>query len=181
MLSSLLPLPLERQNIPDGCIVPCYPRNIQFPEIPPNEPNSERTHPPATSGIVYIYLLAPPTPAQHPCPIIHPALPSGTLGISTTPPVDTKDPITNPNHPGSTAKVLFFGWWGIPGVDWSYGLDKSWVLIYQGSIYRCPATFGIRFGWVPKSTNIYYSPLQKGWRSPIWAILKTNNASQTLS
>jgi hypothetical protein len=27
--------------------------------------------------------------------IIHPALPSGTLGISTTPPADTKDPITN--------------------------------------------------------------------------------------
>ena len=73
-LSSLLPLSVERQNIPDGFIIPCYPKNIQL--FPPIVPNSERTYPPATSGIVVIYLLVPPTPAQHPThprpPIQHP-------------------------------------------------------------------------------------------------------------
>ena len=62
------------------------------PKIPPNVPNSEHNHPPATSGIVYIYLLAPPTPTttvppyytprppiRHPRHINHPTcLPSGS-------------------------------------------------------------------------------------------------------
>ena len=38
--------------------------------------------------------------------------------------------------PGTIAGLSFFGWWGIPGVDWWYGSHKSWVLIYQGAIYR---------------------------------------------
>jgi len=72
-LSSLLPLPLERQNIPDGLIIPHYPQNIQFDtHIAPNVPNSERTHPPTTFGIVYIYLPVSPTPTQQSHPIIHP-------------------------------------------------------------------------------------------------------------
>ena len=40
MLSCHHPLLLMRQNIPDGCIIPCYPQNIQFPaptvSVPPD-------------------------------------------------------------------------------------------------------------------------------------------------
>jgi len=97
MLCSLLPFPLGCQNIPDGCNIPYYPLNIQFPA--PNAPNSERTHPPATSGIVVIYLLVPPTPCSTPTLLHTPALPSGTLSISNTLPAHPKDPICHPNEP----------------------------------------------------------------------------------
>ena len=70
LTSHLSPLPLKCQNIPDGFIVPCYPQNIHFPA--PNAPNSERTHLPATSGIVVIYLLVPPTPCSTPLPYYTP-------------------------------------------------------------------------------------------------------------
>ena len=97
MLCSLLLFPLRRQNIPDGCNIPYYPLNIQFPT--PNTPNSECTHPPATSGIVVIYLLVPPTPCSTPPPYYTPALTSGTFGISTTLPTHAKNPICHPNKP----------------------------------------------------------------------------------
>jgi len=56
MLSSLLPLPLEHQNIPDGFIVP---QNIQFPAWNPPQRTQQfgATYLPATSGIIVIYLL----------------------------------------------------------------------------------------------------------------------------
>ena len=101
-----------------GVSNPATPKyEISRPNMPLNVRNSERNHPPATSGIVDIYLLASPTRTQQPCPTTHPALPSGTPGISTTPPAHPKDPITNLNQPRHNGKVLFFGWWGIPGVD----------------------------------------------------------------
>jgi len=59
-----------------GVSNPATPKyEISRPNIPPNVRNSEHNHPPATSGIVYMYLLVPPTPAQQPCPIIHPRPP----------------------------------------------------------------------------------------------------------
>jgi hypothetical protein len=52
-----------------GVSYPATPKIYNLaPKIAPNVPNSERTHPPATSGIVYMYLLVPPTPAQQPRP-----------------------------------------------------------------------------------------------------------------
>jgi hypothetical protein len=47
-----------------GVTIPATPEyEISHPEFPPNIPNSERNHPPATSGI---YLLAPyPAPPSH--------------------------------------------------------------------------------------------------------------------
>ena len=62
-------------------------------------PDSEHTHPTATSDIVVICLLVPLPPAQHPHPTTHPTLPSGTLGISNTLPTHPKDPICHPNEP----------------------------------------------------------------------------------
>ena len=90
-----------------GVSYPATPKIYKFPpQIPPNEPNSERTHPTATSGIVYIYLLVPPTP---PHPLHYPALLSGTLGILTNPTCHPrKDPITNPNQPWHNSNSLFF-------------------------------------------------------------------------
>ena len=69
-LSSLLPLPLEHQNIPDGFIIPCYPQNIQF--LPSIMPDSEHTHPTATSDIVVICLLVSPTSCSTPLPYYTP-------------------------------------------------------------------------------------------------------------
>jgi hypothetical protein len=65
-----------------GVTNPALPKYaISRPNIPPNVSNSERNHPTATSGIVVIYLLMPPTPANTPALLHAPALPSGTLGI----------------------------------------------------------------------------------------------------
>ena len=111
MLSSLLPLPLERQNIPDGFIIPCYPQNIQF--LPPIVPDSEHTHLPATSGIVVIYLLVPPTPAQHPThprpPIRHPR-----HSNHPTPLIQRMKLVILP-HPGILASTLFYWFFWVVG------------------------------------------------------------------
>ena len=56
-----------------GVSNPATPKyEISRQNIPPNVRNSEHNHLPATSGIVYMYLLVPPTPAQQSHPIIHP-------------------------------------------------------------------------------------------------------------
>jgi len=130
MLCSLLPFPLGRQNIPDGCNIPYYPLNIQFPA--PNAPNSKRTHPPATSGIVVIYLLVPPTPCSTPPPYYTPppyhtpALTSGTLGISNTLPAHSKDPDVILMSPGSPAYTLIYS------VFWVVGLVPYTLIMYSG-------------------------------------------------
>jgi len=47
-------------------------------------------------------------PALPEIPSAHPALPSGTLGISTILPDKSKDPITNPNQPWHNGNTPFF-------------------------------------------------------------------------
>ena len=68
-------------------------------------PNSEHTHPTATSDIVVICLLIPPTPAH----LLHyPALLYGTLGMLTNPTHPQKDSINNPNLPQHHSNTLFW-------------------------------------------------------------------------
>ena len=137
-LSSLLPLPLERQNIPDGFIIPCYPQNIQF--LPPIVPDSECTHPTATSDIVVICLLVPPTLCSTPPPYYTPRPPIRH-------PRHIKYPTCSPKIPYLSTKralapwhtpwfTLFFGWWGLSHIHWScmVGLVLVWRL--EGSSYR---------------------------------------------
>jgi hypothetical protein len=69
------------------------------PKIPPNVRNSERNPPPATSGIVVIYLLVPPTPAQHPRPTTHPRPPIRHPRHINHLPAHPKNPICHPNEP----------------------------------------------------------------------------------
>jgi hypothetical protein len=83
-----------------GVSNPATPKfKMSRPKSPPNVRNSERNPPPATSGIVVIYLLVSPTPAQKPALLHTPALPSGTLGISNTLPAHPKYDICHPNEP----------------------------------------------------------------------------------
>ena len=94
---SLLLLPLVRQNIPDGCIIPCYPQNIKIPtqNCAPSCPMC-----PTVNGITWLHCCCLFT-CPHPSRITPstPALPSGTLGISNTLPAHPKDPICHPNKP----------------------------------------------------------------------------------
>jgi len=125
MLCSLLPFPLGRQNIPDGCNIPYYPRNIQFPA--PNAPNSERTHPPATSGIVVIYLLVPPTPCSTPLPYYtsppsHPAPSAYPIPY----PLTQKTLFVILTSPGSPAYTLIYS------VFWVVGLVPYTLIMYSG-------------------------------------------------
>ena len=125
MLCSLLPFPLRRQNIPDGCNIPYYPLNIQFPT--PNAPNSERTHLPATSGIVVIYLLVPPTPCSTPPPYYTP-LPSH-LAPSAYPipyPLTQKTLFVILMSPGSLAYTMVYS------VFWVVGLVPYTLIMYSG-------------------------------------------------
>jgi len=125
MLSNLLPLPLECQNIPDGFIVPCYPQNIWFPA--PNAPNSKRTHPPATPGIVVIYLLLPPTPCSTPLPYYTPP-PSHPASSAYQPPylLTQKTLFVILMSPGSLAYTLVYT------VFWVVGLVPYTLIIYSG-------------------------------------------------
>ena len=117
MLSSLLPLPLECQNIPDGCIIPCYPQNIKF--LAPNEPPTVSTPP----DHCFWHCLHVFTSAPNPCTT---APPYYTPSPSHPAP-SASQPLYLPTQkfllliltsPSTTARVFFFGWWGIPGVDW---------------------------------------------------------------
>jgi len=144
MLSRLLPHPLECQNIPDGCIIPCYPRNIKFPA---QNPADSRPTCPTVSAVTWLPHLAlftsiycRPQPLPNSPALLHtPALPSGTLSRSPNLPAHLKDPLvilTSPGTHGSIPIPTFFGWWGIPGVDlWSM-LGNTQVLIYESGHYR---------------------------------------------
>ena len=116
---------------------PCYTQIWKFPyKYPPNMCNSECNHPPATSGIAYMYLLVPPT-----CSIVLPyytPLPSYPAPTAYQQPhlLTQRTLLPILTNLATMAKVLFGGGWGIPGVDWSYGSGKSWVFIYQRGIYR---------------------------------------------
>jgi hypothetical protein len=125
-----------------------YPATPQIynlaPEIPPNAPNSERDHPPATSGIVVIYLLAPPAPCSTPPPyytpppshsapsayqILYPLIQNMLFVI-----------LTNPGSPAGLLFSLFFGWWVESGVDTSALWEQ-----YPDSCIRV-ASRGERYG-----------------------------------
>ena len=94
-----------------GVSNPATPKIYNFPpEIPPNEPNSERTTRPPLLALFTCICQCLPTPAQQPALLYTPALSSGTPGISTILPAQPKDHITNPNQPrhhGNTS--LFLG------------------------------------------------------------------------
>jgi hypothetical protein len=110
-----------------GVSNPATPKIYNFPpEIPPNAPNSERNHPPATSGIVVIYLLAPLPLLNSPALLHAPALPSGTLGISTTLPAHPKNPICHPNEPRLPGIHLVYS------VFWVVGLVPYTLIMYSG-------------------------------------------------
>jgi len=100
--SSLLPLPLERQNIPDGCIIPCYPQNTKF--LAPNDPPTVSAPP----GHCFWHCLHVFTDAPYPCPYYTPTLASGTPGISTILPTQPNNPITNPNQPWHYGRTFKF-------------------------------------------------------------------------
>jgi hypothetical protein len=102
-----------------GVSNPATPKyEISRPNIPPNVRNSEHNHPPATSGIVYMYLLVPLPLLNSPAPLRYPALSSGTLGISTILPAHPKNPITNPNQPRHHGNIVFF--WVVGFVPYAF-------------------------------------------------------------
>ena len=125
MLCSLILLPLGCQNIPDRFIVPCYSQNVQFPA--PNTPNSECTHLPATSGIVDIYLLAPPAPCSTPPPYYTP-LPSYLAPSAYPIPylLIQKTLFVILMSPGSLAYILVYS------VFWVVGLVPYTLIMYVG-------------------------------------------------
>jgi len=134
MLSSLLPLPLRRQNIPDECNIPRYPQNIQFPG--PQWAQWWAHHPTTTSGIVYMYLLSTPTPCTT-APPYYTSLPSHLAPSASLPPylLIQKTVLLILSTPGSTAGPCFspfFGWWATTSMHvWS---DLG--LIHERGYYR---------------------------------------------
>ena len=110
MLCSLPPLPLGRQNIPDGCNIPYYPPKVQFPTQKPPQRTQQQAHPPACHiwHCCHLFTSAPYTLLNTPALQHTPVLPSGTLGKSTTLRAHPKDPIFDPNHPQHHGRTLFF-------------------------------------------------------------------------
>ena len=84
------------------------------PETPAKCPQQQVSAPSMLSGDCLHMFTYPTVPEIPPA---QPALPSSTLSMCTTLPAYSKDHITNPNQPRHNGKTLFFGWWGIPGVD----------------------------------------------------------------
>ena len=106
--------------------------------LPPNHTLTRptaSTHPgwlfPALLTVVYWY----PQPAQQPHPT-YLTPPSHLAPSAYQQPhlLTQRTLLLILTNPGIMAKVLFFGWWGIPSVDWSDGSGKSWVFIYKCSI-----------------------------------------------
>jgi hypothetical protein len=86
--------------------IPKY--KISRPKSPPNVRNSERNHPPATSDIVYIYLLMSPTPTQQPRPITHPRPPIRHTRHIIHLPAHPKNHIGKPDLSRDHGRTLFF-------------------------------------------------------------------------
>src|SRR6266700_3859531 len=115
MLSGLLPLPLGCQNIPDGCIIPCYPRNIKFPAQNPADSRptcptvSAITRPSHLALFISIYRCPQPRPTVLPIPPSHPAPSAGKPTYLLT---QRTQLVSLTNH-GTMARPcfsLFFGW-----------------------------------------------------------------------
>jgi hypothetical protein len=96
-----------------GVTSPAIPKyEISRLKIPPNVSNSERNHPTATSGIVDIYLLAPPSSPAAPS---YPALPSGSLGISSILPAHPKNVLVIQMSPGTHGSMVVFAFFWVVG------------------------------------------------------------------
>ena len=97
---------------------------------PPNAPNSE------SCSLVIVYICLHILCYQK-YPLHNP--PSHLAPLACIPPYPPtqKTILLILTSPGTMARPLNFGWWGIPSVDWWSHLGKSWVLIYQGNIQRC--------------------------------------------
>ena len=90
---------------------------ISHPKSPPTcQTASAPTRLPHLALFISIYWCPLPLPSS-PAILHTPALPSGTLGISTTLPAHPKDHIGKLIQSGTMAKPLFFGWWASPSVD----------------------------------------------------------------
>jgi hypothetical protein len=128
MLCSLLPLSLGRQNIPDGCNIPYYPLNIQFPARIPPQRTQQRAHPPACHfwHCCHLFTSAPYPLLNTPALLHTPALSSGTLGISTTYPLTQKTLFVILSSPGSPAYILVYT------VFWVVGLVPYTLIMYVG-------------------------------------------------
>jgi len=110
-----------------GVSNPATPKyKISHPNIPPNMRNSERNHLPATSGIVYTYLLVSPTPIQQSRPITHPPFHLAPSAYQPIHLLTQRTLLLILTSPGTTAKSFFLDggvylvWiyevtWGIPG------------------------------------------------------------------
>jgi hypothetical protein len=75
------------------------------PETPAKCPQQQVSAPSMLSGDCLHMFTYPALPGIPPA---HPALPSGTLGMCTTPPAYSEDHITNPNQPRHHGNTLFF-------------------------------------------------------------------------
>ena len=76
-----------------------------LPETPAKCPQQQVSTPSMLSGDclhMFTYSALPGIPPAHP------ALPSGTLSMCTTPPAYSEDHITNPNQPRHHGNTLFF-------------------------------------------------------------------------
>ena len=84
------------------------------PETPAECPQQQVSTPSMLSGDC-LHMFTHPALLR--IPPAHPALPSGTLGMCTSYPPNQNTLLLILTSPGTTAILLFFGWWGIPGVD----------------------------------------------------------------
>jgi hypothetical protein len=128
MLSRLLPLPLGRQNIPDGLIIPYYPLNIKFPAQNPTQRTQQRAHPPACHiwHCCHLFTSAPypcsTPPPYHTHPPSHPAPSAYQIPY----PLIQKTLFVIPMSPGSPAYTLVYS------VFWVVGLVPYTLIMYVG-------------------------------------------------
>ena len=92
-----------------GVLYPATPKIYNFPpEIPPNEPNSERTTWPLLLAMFTCIYWSLPSLLNSPTLLYTPALSSGTPGISTILPAQSNNPITNPNQTQHYSRTFKF-------------------------------------------------------------------------
>lgn len=94
-----------------GQSYPATPKISNFPA--PNPPSSEQNH-------LFKIWSHDCLPAYIPTLLHTPALPSGTLGISTTLPANPKDPVGHPNQPRHSGSTLLFEDFWVVG-NYPYG------------------------------------------------------------
>jgi hypothetical protein len=103
------------------------------PETPAKCPQQQVSAPRMLSGDCLHMFTYPALLGISPA---HPALPSGTLGMCTILPAQPKDHICDPKQPRQPRQGFFFWLVGNTRCGLMIWFHKSWVLIYQGTIYR---------------------------------------------